>query len=177
VVLADADEPAAQRCFDRWRGLGSAERARGPAWSALGAVARWGTVSDLESWLAITREPPMDEVKTGAQLLRARGRDDLAWIWLVHRLPAPRMETVPAVDPGLPARVLANPSDFVSAARLVAQTRDPGERLKLLERIAARPGAPAAFLVQSAHALRENGRRAEALDRLQAAAGMAAASP
>jgi len=173
VAPADADEPAAQRCFDQWRALAPETRARSPWGRTLGAMARWGTVADLEGWLAVAPEVSLENLKNGAHMLRSRKRDDLAWTWLSHRLPEPGWESVAEEDAGLKGRVLANPSDFVAAARLVGQTRDPDERLKLLERIAARSDAPAAFLVRLAYVLRENGRRAEALDRLQAAAGMA----
>ena len=107
--------------------------------------------------------------RSGANRGRRGDRHQPRWT----RLPEPGWESVAEEDAGLKGRVLANPSDFVAAARLVGQTRDPDERLKLLERIAARSDAPAAFLVRLAYVLRENGRRAEALDRLQAAAGMA----
>jgi len=175
VVPADTDRAGAQRCYERWLMQPASVRARSRVMPALGAMARWGGTADLTDWLKTGPRLDASEIAPAARMLRTRGRDDLAWVWLSDRLPVPASVKAEP-DPGLKARVLANPNDLVAAARLLDQTPPGEESLRLLERLVARPGAPAAFRLRLARALQEDGRRAEALDLMLAAAEAQAAA-
>ena len=175
VVPADTDRAGAQRCYERWLMQPAPVRARSRVMPALGAMARWGGMADLADWLKTGPGLYPSEIAPAGRMLRARGRADLAWMWLDNRFPRSGPAKAEA-DPGLKARVLANPDDPVAAARLLDQTPPGEESLRLLERLAARPGAPAAFRLRLARALHEHGRREEALDVMLAAADAQAAA-
>lgn len=175
VVPADTDRAGAQRCYERWLTLPGPVRARSRVVPALGAMARWGATADLRAWMEAGPAVHGSEIAPAGRLLRARGRADLAWVWLDSRFPAPTLVKA-ETDAGLKARVLANPDDTVAAARLLDQMPPGEESLRLLERLVAKPGAPAAFRIRLARVLRESGRREEALDILLAAADAQAAA-
>ncbi len=169
VVPADSDLTGAQRCYERWRMAPESVRVRSPIGPVLGAIARWGTTGDLDAWLRTGPEVVVSRIASWGRLLRSRGRSDLAWLWLTRLLPAPPLVSG-GIEPGLRARVLANPYDHVAAARLLNRTPATDEGLKLLDQLASRPGAPVWFRIRHAHALRERGLRDEALDVLLTAA-------
>jgi hypothetical protein len=174
VMPADTDFSGAQRCFTRWQQEPDAVRTRSPVSSTLGAFARWGTKGELLEWCRSGPRIVAREVASGARLLRARGRPDLAWAWLEHLVPAPpQMQR--GTEAGLKARVLANPDDHVAAAWLLDQTHSHEEASKLARVFAGRAGAPAWFRVRLAQVLKKSGRDEEALDTLLAAADMIAA--
>jgi len=175
VVPADTDRAGAQRCYERWLMLPAGVRTGSPVAPVLGAMARWGGTADLTAWLQAGPRLQSSEIAPAGRMLRGRGRDDLAWVWLDHWFPMPVSVKVEP-DPGLKARVRANPDDTVAAARLLDQTPPGEESLRLLERLVARPGAPAAFRLHLARALHESGRREEALDLMLAAAEAQAAA-
>ncbi len=171
--IADTELPRAQSAYEKWRRAPLAALLATRPEAALGAVARWGSVAELDAWLAATRPAPDPAIAiTGARLLGERGRDDLAWRWLVHHFPKPATVVSPP-DAGLGALVRANPDDLLAAAKLLDQTTEPELRLALLARIAARPGAPALFHVRLAHELNAAGRRQEALEAMLRAAALA----
>lgn len=169
VVPADSDLMGAQRCYERWRMAPEPVRVRSPVGPVLGAIARWGTTGDMDAWLRAEPEVVVAQIASSGRLLRSRGRSDLAWVWLTHLLPAPPLVSG-GTEPGLRARVLANPDDHVAAAQLLNQTQATDEGLRLLDQLASRPGAPVWFRIQQAHALHERGRRDEALAVLLTAA-------
>lgn len=173
--VSDTDLARAQSAYEKWRRSPEQARANTRTEAALGALARWGSVAEFDDWLAVARPSAAPGAAAeGARLLRARGRDDLAWRWLVHRFPKPPAAIVPP-EPGLAARVLANPDDLLAAARLLDQTTSAELRLTLLTRLASRPGAPALFHVRLAQELDAAGRRQEALEALLKAAALVAA--
>ncbi len=163
VVLADRDEAGAQGYFERWRTAPDEARARSPQWAVLGALARWGSVADMTTWLTIRPGKVNHDAAHGARFLRERGRGDIAWEWLAHGFPEGPMTSAREPDVGLRARVMANPDDYVAAARLLAQVGSEEERLRLLRRWSERPEAPAWFRIRLAYALRAAGLREEAL--------------
>ncbi len=164
VILADSDRIGAQRCYGQWRLTAKEVRARSAVRSVLGAMARWGRSDELADWLGAAPPQPVAEGAAGARLLLARGRSDLAWVWLAHLFPAPPPVGANEVDAGLKARVTANPSDYVAAVRLLDQMPAGPEALKLLHLLADRPGSPVGFRIRLAHELRKIGRREEALE-------------
>lgn len=171
ILPADSDLRGAQSAYEKWLRLPASIRAASPWQSVLGASARWGTAKEFAAWLSdVKHASTADAAANGGELLSRRGRDDLAWLWLNHALPAPPTSPGRAPDPALKAVVLANPSDTVAAMRLVEQTNGSAERLALLKTLNARANAPATFRLLLARELDAAGRRPEALAELQAAA-------
>ena len=170
VLPADTGLRGAQGAYERWRALPAAVRAGSPWRSVLGASARWASAREFEDWpRAVEPEPAIAAAAEGGELLLSRSRDDLAWIWLVRRLPPPALASGPH-DPTLPALVRAHPDDVVAAARLLGQTASAEERIALLQAWVRRPGSPPAFRIRLAHELDAAGRRREALPLLRSAA-------